>query len=504
LDDISGIDPGSLHRFRTGLIERGFEPQGDDPTVWEGPIADCFEGLTDAKVMTIRFTDGWPYRPPKLYVEGIDSDHAMHAGEVCLYLGGDSTLGWITAEGFFSRMEEWATAQGQDFHPTDHLLDSHLYFGQMRDTRLAVADLDDLLAINLNGFGEANGPLFGASNREALHLTTGGTTPQDIPGRWYRRDRPLSSNPHDLESFRSELTRGQRNNFERRLEAVRNGAGPHVFLLLAPRDEELVAALAIIVSLDETSNLEARALELASTSTSVRKLRSGPDQSVLEQKTALVVGVGAIGSHTASQIAQAGFGSIALADSDRMRPGNNVRHLVPASPGALKAQATAREINQRVPWVRVDPLLAASWSPEELRARSSRFDIVIEATGSLAFAEFAAIISAETGTPYVTGALFREGKIMRIRRQVPEVDSPIATRFGDGYPLIPPGEELTVEVGCDAPVNNASPVSVIAAATKLSQVAIDAATGRLDQPEEHLEVLTPLDEAPFDRIGVLT
>jgi molybdopterin/thiamine biosynthesis adenylyltransferase len=277
-----------------------------------------------------------------------------------------------------------------------------------------------------------------------------------------------------------------------------------VFLLLAPRDEELVAALAIIVSLDETSNLEARALELASTSTSVRKLRSGPDQSVLEQKTALVVGVGAIGSHTASQIAQAGFGSIALADSDRMRPGNNVRHLVPASPGALKAQATAREINQRVPWVRVDPLLAASWSPEELRARSSRFDIVIEATGSLAFAEFAAIISAETGTPYVTGALFREGKIMRIRRQVPEVDSPIATRFGDGYPLIPPGEELTVEVGCDAPVNNASPVSVIAAATKLSQVAIDAATGRLDQPEEHLEVLTPLDEAPFDRIGVLT
>lgn len=503
LDDISGVDPESLHRFRTGLIEKRFEPQGDDPTVWEGPIAQCLEGLTDAKVMTIRFADGWPYQPPKLYVEGIDSDHAMHGGEVCLYLGGDSSLGWVSAEGFFSRIEEWAAAQGRDFHPADRLLDSHLYFGRKRDSRLALADLDGLLAVELNAFGEVNGPLFGTSDGEALYLSIGRTTPEDILGRWYRRDRPLSSNPHDLKSFTAELTRGQRNNFEKQMEAVRNGNGPHVFLLLTPRDEDLVAALSVVVSLDEASNLEARALEFASTSTSVRKLRSGPDQSALEQKTALVIGVGAIGSHTASQIAQAGFGRIALADSDRMRPGNNVRHLVAASPGVLKALATSREIRQRVPWAAVDPLLAASWSPEELRARSSQFDIVIEATGSLAFAEFAAIIAAETGTTFVTGALFREGKIMRVRRQVPDVDSPIATRFGDQYPVIPPGEELSVEVGCDALVNNASPASVIAAATKLSQVAIDAATGRLDQPEEHLEVLTPLDEAPFDQVGVL-
>ena len=86
--EIGRLDRASLEAFQTELIEAGFEPAGGERRVWLGPIADSLRALTAATTMRIVFVDGWPFRSPKLYVDGLDEWHLSAGGEVCLWAAG--------------------------------------------------------------------------------------------------------------------------------------------------------------------------------------------------------------------------------------------------------------------------------------------------------------------------------------------------------------------------------------------------------------------------------
>jgi hypothetical protein len=229
-DDIDTLDPASLDAFRGELIESGFEPISNDPRLWSGPIHPALSQLTAAETMLIDFQDGWPYRAPKLYVKGIDSDHAVTDGEVCLFQPGEDAMGtWKTFAAYGERIAEWARGSEKGFRAEDALLDAHLYY---RDSMHGLATLKlGLIAIS-NSDTEKSGKLYGHWRDErTLELSTKAPGGEAAGGRWYYRRALKAGPPRDLAALKAALTKGQLANFERRLKNVEGGE-PMVFALI--------------------------------------------------------------------------------------------------------------------------------------------------------------------------------------------------------------------------------------------------------------------------------
>ena len=97
-------------------------------------------------------------------------------------------------------------------------------------------------------------------------------------------------------------------------------------------------------------------------------------------RTALIAGVGNIGSHLGPLLLQAGFGRLKLVDRDRVEAKNLVaQDYRPEDVGQLKAQVQARRLRERFP----DRIVEA-WPVdiEDLPAGVAAVDIVLGALDS--------------------------------------------------------------------------------------------------------------------------
>jgi hypothetical protein len=249
------------------------------------------------------------------------------------------------------------------------------------------------------------------------------------------------------------------------------------------------------------------ALEFAPSDEQTLKLRAGRDITRLAAYSVVVFGTGAIGSHLALLLAEAGVGSITLIDKDRLRPGNVVRHAAPVRwVGYLKTEAMKAVMADHAPWTEVAEVTEQPWRPSRVREVIKDQDLVIDATGLAGFSEQLSRLVAEDEGTLVTATLYRQGDVSRVRRQGPG-DTPLWERNDEtDYPTIPvgPDQPIYLEPGCSSPVNNASPVSVVASAATAAEVALAAMRGTPQLPDEIIDIFQPLDEVPFDRIGRLT
>ena len=502
--EVSTVDRASLDRFRGELIASGFEPVDDDRHWWVGPIAEPLRELTEADTMRIRIEDGWPYRPPSLFVKGIDSDHAVYDGELCLYQGGDDSMGWVTFAGYQERIASWVKAGAEGFRPEDELLDAHLFFRPVKRAAIATLNISSLpIAVG----EDSHGKLYG-EEREGGRLYALSATPPDgkhIDGRWYYLAEGPAVPPRNLETLIAALSNRQRPNFERRLANIASGHRLVLGLFWETRFSGR-NGLILLGDVDDEGKPWIRSIELAPTDDEFRLMRAGPDVELLRQKSVTVFGVGAIGSNAACRLAESGLGTLVLVDGERLRPSNLVRHAGFPIPGASKVSATKIQIGFRAPWADVTAEQYSPWSESELLPLIERSDLIVEATGSAAFAEYLSRIAAEAEVPMVSAALYRGGNVARIRRQAIAGDVPLAERTDlERFPLIPSGEEPPPqrEPGCGAAINNAAPVSVAAIAATAAEVAIDTLTARYQLVEEVIEVYRPLEEPPFNSIGRL-
>ena len=506
-DDVDALDDASLDKFRVDLIKAGFEPvTPGSQRRWRGLIAEPLAPLTTSTEMEIAIQDGWPHKPPKLFIMSKDlvSEHVAADGEICLWRPDDASYAWITLEGFQHRIAEWCEQRIVGFRPEDAMLDAHLYF---RGPNAGLATLDiTSLGIDRRDPAGATNTIYGQWNKKQSVLELSVTRPEGkaIGGRWYYHARALAAPPRDLSAFRAALTRGQQINLERRLRNVRASGSPYVAALLwtTPHGTN---GLVLYLTRDSTGDVHAESLELAPSDTETLRLRCGPDAGLLQTKHVTIFGAGSIGSHVALQLAEAGLGRLHLVDGDTMRPGNTVRHAAVLSVGENKARATRVRILLSAPWTEASTTKENPWSPTRIRALMNGSDLVIDATGLSRFTILASQIADRHQRLFVSAALYRGGAIARVRRQAPDRDVPIFERTDETrYPLIPPGDErLALEPGCNAPVNNASPVAVVAIAALTSEIAIDSLAGRWRYDEETIDVYRSIDAAPFDRLGRL-
>jgi hypothetical protein len=505
-DDIGIVSESisSLEALQTELIQAGFNPVDPHLRSWKGPILEPFRQLTSATTMRVVFQDGWPFRAPKIFVNGITSQHVNSYGEVCLWTTADSSLEWLTLAGINERIELWTQRAIQGFEEEDLVLDAHLYF-EKSDRPLALINIPSMK----QGLFEEDdrGDLHGVvEENRCVRILAGIGDRNLLRGRWYFRSS-VSVTPRNLSSFRENLTTNQRRNFDRKIEATKN-RGEHAIQLAALIWQTSKGFNAQIIKLETNgTEIEAAALQVAPMDEQILKLRSGPDSKMLAGKRVVLFGVGAIGSHVAVLLAGMGVQSLVLVDGDLLRPGNIVRHAASRELiGLDKVTAVAKTIAKSTPWTNVETILAYPWHPDEIKDRVQGADVVLEATGLSSLASHLSTITEGLGLPFVSVALYRGGKIARVRRQMPGLDFPIYRRRSiDKYPVVPPADDevLGLEAGCSAPIVNASPVCVVAAATMAVRIAVDILTDRARAEEELIQIFDPLDAPPFDKLGLI-
>ena len=501
--------PESLDAFEHYLAEAGFRlVETSNQARWRGPIHQAFASLTAATTMDIVIGAGWPFRPPALFVDGLDTNHSTLGGFVCLWQEGDPSRQWETGEGFFARIEEWCENAERGWEGDDLGHDAFLNF-RRNLSNVATFDRSEL-GIHRGGWGELRGTV----NRDPQRIDLGpgrASSPEHLRGLWFHAGRLSTPPPRQLSEVFRCLSRAQARGLRRELGRRR---GPRPFvpsggvdLILFCWERNGTIDLLVMACEGMNNEVEAIALQPGPNDEGTLILRAGPDAPALRTRRATLFGAGALGGYVGTSLAESGLGRLDVVDGEVLLPENVVRHVAGHDEvGNPKVQAVHHVIEKHAPWTEVAEVPEAPVTPARIRELIADSDIVVDATGNDAFVPALAMVAGEMGKPLVSGALYRGGSVARVQRQVLDGDTPINLRYdGPRYPVIPAGdgqgEFATPALGCSAPVNNAPPASVMGCAALITQVVIDALTHRLELGDEVIDVYRPLAQAPFDRVG---
>ena len=496
---IETLDVAELDEFLAELTSANFIADDTTRRAWTGPLPESLRAITDTETMRIVLRDGWPYLPPLVEVDGIDSWHADH-DRLCLWQQGDDTRAWMTLQGLHTRIDEWVADANNEFRSLGAALDPHLYFSPLGSDTVGL-DIEGLVS---GAYQDGqHGFLHLRQRGTLLEVVAGQARPtpsgeEPVEGRWFYR-AALDAPPARLADFEAALTETQRQRYETHLR--RRGVGIYVLIFTTPHGH---APLVLFVD-NRAAKREARACWTTPTALADRLRRAGPDAVALRGKRIVILGVGAIGSHVADLLSRSGIGHLALVDSDVLHPVGQVRHAAEADAINTGKAAAMKRTLRHLDWTTIEVDHRNLWAPADLAARIAGADLVIEATGITPFSELVSRIAARDTIPVISVALYRGGGIVRVRRQA-EGDVPFVLRPGHWrYPRIPAGdassEYVGVEAGCAAPIHNAPPTAVTHAGLA-AEAAIDLLTGRRNHDDEHIEVLTPR-EPPFDHRGRL-
>ena len=504
------FDIASLEGFRADLVAAGFEPvPTTERRMWRGPVHPAFDELTDTRTMEIVFDPGWPYRPPRVFVQGLDTNHSTLDGFVCLWRDGDLSREWETVDGLFHRIEDWCERAKNGWQDDDLPFDAYLNFKRKRPL-MATFDFESLRT-TIGSWGDMKGVL---TNPNLLNLRPGSAAgPGEVRGLWFRVGQLQAPPPRNLAELPRHLKRSQRKGFEKSLSRRRETRGPQqmggVDIILFAWQRRGRTDLLVMACEGVGEQVEAAALAAEPNDERTLRLRAGPDAEALKGRSAVLFGAGALGGHVAVTLAESGIDSLRIVDGELLSPGNVVRHIAGHDQvGGLKVNGVEAVIRNHAPWSKVESVAPPvnPYGSQEIAQLVENADVVIDATGNDAFVHPVARVAEGLGKPLVSGALFRGGFIGRVQRKALDADAPITSRTeSPEYPIVPPGEPAVdlaePDLGCSAPVNNAPPASVLACASLIAQAAIDVLTERFELEDEVIDVYRPLPETPFDRVG---
>jgi hypothetical protein len=361
---------------------------------------------------------------------------------------------------------------------------------------LATVDLRDVPYGN-GGSGDLR------AERDELVLRIGTSGPMRV--RWYGRDE-MRHPPASLEMIAAGLKPDQAANFRTELDRVGRSDGASIIMVVW--DTPAGEPNALILGLSRESRrapVRAEAYEVARVDHDVLMRRAGPDARELLDKSLVIFGQGAVGSHVSELLASSGVGRSHLVDGERLRPGDVVRHAGPRpATGVPKAATMDFVIRQRAPWATVD-WSPATWSPAEIRPLLEDRSLIVDAVGEEPFTAQLSRIAQSAGVPMLSIALYRGGFVARARLFIPGGMAIHERTEVERFPPIPAGKlepATTWETGCAAPINNAPPTSVVSGAALAARLAVEFLMGRETGSIDIVEVYRGVDGPPFDRVGM--
>lgn len=508
------FDPKSKERFIAELQEVGFKRVPDqNEIILRGRIHSAFEGLTNAGTMDVLVRPGWPYSPPIVIVDGLDSNHSTSWGMVCMWQEGETSMEWTTTDGLFSRIEEWCESERNGWEGDQLRQDAFLNFANQFPGRIATFDLSELRIVNKRGWGEIHATLDQYTGRVDLKRGVR-QDPSQLRAFWFHVEDLDKRPPHRFSEIPNYLSRRQLEGFQRVVserqspELLSPSGGADLILFCWSRRWK--PDLLILACTGTGNNTDGLALRPAPVDVRTLSLRAGPDAAMLKGCRAVLFGAGALGGYVATSLAQSGAEHLEVVDNDILLPENVVRHIAgyPLA-GIAKTAAVKMIAGSHSPASNIEVHNQYVTTPLQVRERVRDADIVVDAAGSHNLTDALAMVTKEMKKPLISGGLYRGGFIGRVQRLAHASDTPFQERdnLPERYPEILSGsdeDEFTApQLGCSAPANNAPPTSVQACAALISQMTIDALTERFEFPDEVTDVYRPIPEPPFNQIGRL-
>lgn len=497
------IEQAAIDRWREGLVALGFSDDGErlrGPVPWSGS-----GGVPVTARVQITPTEVFPFAPPQVLIldAGAPLEPTFHVdrdGVPCLWEDewAVDEAPWREPRQLVARVADWMqeTAVGW---PGDDSCDLERYLSQ------------DLTTFVLY---DASTLVFGAPVR-----TTTGPTPGSITVSTERRRlgdlgtdrRHRKDNRLAWVADMGAVTRPVRTWSDvaaalgpRAAEVARLiGFGVVTLLLLRYTHGGAPGALALRVRQTSTG-ITLVACESADTSAATRSLRAGPAAPRLADARIAVVGCGAIGSFATDLLFRSGVRHLTLADGERLRPGNVVRHLAGVEHlGQHKTDAVCTcltRVDPDVSGVRTrGPLIDVEDALDLVRGHQVVLDATSSARASSLLATAAERVGPGSGHTVVSACVQRDGEVLRVDR--------MPLRRGEVHlPALPPRDDTAGlrERGCGSPVSPTPPTAVVAAAELAVRVVLDEATRECALPATIADVRSPQPEPPYRRLGPVT
>ena len=260
---------------------------------------------------------------PRVFVQGLNTNHSTLDGFVCLWRDGDLSGEWETVDGLFSRVEDWCGRARNGWQDDDLPFDAYLNF-KRKWPLMATFDFESLRT-SIGSWGDMNGVL---TNPNLLSFRPGPATgPHDLRGLWFRVGHlqgataaAISPNCRDISSGRS------RKGLEKALSRRRETRGPQqmggVDIILFAWQRRERTDLLVMACEGVGDKVEATALVAEPNDERTLRLRAGtPDAEVLKGRSAVLFGAGALGGHVAVTLAESGIDSLRIVDGDLLSPG---------------------------------------------------------------------------------------------------------------------------------------------------------------------------------------
>ncbi len=381
----AAIVEATIRRLDNALNGAGFQTTTDGSAAadwsWEGVVA------TDTKTR-VELRAGFPFTAPKVTLPGRDTSTSWHVHPVtglCLWNSHDQgDLPWLDGAALVDRITEWVNNDEGGWRGDVPDLDLERYYPTWipRGGAVPLLVLDDWArwsgrwaALQLKAHGRIETVDRPRTEYKNLRIRRGRgahdyvgravdlgemPTPQVTPDGLLHR-----MTPRDRLAAKKVLE-------DRPLfvpcRYTRGGEPALVcFVVTAPR---------------RFAPYELRTIPIAESRTDVLTLRAGTDRTALSTKRVAIIGLGAIGSFMADQLARSGVNHLHLVDYDTLRPGNLVRHLAGTSlVGATKTTAVENTITSNrttsPTFTHDDSVLDV----EDAAKLLEEYDLVINATG---------------------------------------------------------------------------------------------------------------------------
>lgn len=466
----SSIVTATIARFDETLNQRGFRQVGTP-----SPLPDGWRwsGTVGAQSAEVSLTAGFPFDAPKVFLPGKTeiSWHREPDGSLCLWTEADRAgLPWLDPDRLLGKIESWIQKDQTGWTGEPPALDLEAYFPRDQNRLVllvgesaeyvdkwlacvpdrsvpgrfsierAVESLGDLRKLPKTSeiafcidIGEQVQPV---SGWDSLVSYVPAAKTDDITHAVTMRGRVLLLVRYSIGGLESQMTL-----------SMRSGT---------PQGSIRLSA---VTTADETSR------ELS--------LRRGPLRDQVRTATVAVIGLGAVGSFIADNLARAGVGTLILRDGQMLLPGNLIRHLCDAPlVGLAKTTAVRLTIDRHRPRDAGEYSEGGSLtSLEDGVELLSSTDLVVDATADGAVAHLLLEATKLTGRRFLSVAVEGHGQYAR----ADVIPTPVGQEplQSDGVEEV----ELLVGAGCGDPVSPTSPSAVIETASIGARLALAMLTG---------------------------